>query len=157
MTHMAETRADVTADVEDLAVALCWEVQELAAEFARTPEGRGIRRPCARHAWISQHLADERRRATVIAVLHRRRVRSGSLRYVDLTWPAMPKDVRQRVADRALAMLDADTVVSGAGPSSRRPWTSQPPVPWDGGISGVALLLPPLSALAGALHLIFGL
>lgn len=138
-------------------MSLRWEVQQLAAEFAQTPEGRGIRRPWARHAWIRQHLANERCRAAAIAVLRRRKVRSPSLDYFSKTWPTIPGKLRRRAAERAVAMLDADTVVPVPHARASRPGISHQPAPWDGGVSGVALLLSPLAALAGALYLILDL
>lgn len=150
---MAETHADATDDLEDLANALRWEVQQLAADFSRTPEGRGIRRPSAQHAWIRQHLADEARRSAAIAVLRRRKVRSPCLGYFSMTWPTMSKDLRQRITERAVAMHDADPCVPALDLPIDQPRGDQQRDPPADAVSGVAILLPPLAALASALYL----
>ena len=92
-----------------------------------------------------------------MVVLHRRKVGSPAVDYFGRTWRALPEDLRRRAAERALAMLDADTVAPVLDASEDETRADQPVAFQEDGISGVALLLPPLAALAGALYLVFDL
>ena len=144
---MDETRDDA-ADMDDLASTFLWEVQQLGLDYARTPEGRGIRRAWAMRAWVRQHLTDDSRRVRVMVALRRRGVASPGLRYFRETWPTLPKDLRRQIAERAVSMHDAETDGADGRPETPHPRPREP------GNSGAAILVPPMAALLGGLYLV---